>query len=89
MPTYKCTNCNSYKRSRFEAGCRGSCGTDRCREYCETCNQHTLISMDVANITSDLGVSQNNPILRMAARYISEVEDSNHPRQEAHMTIDK
>jgi hypothetical protein len=45
--------------------------------------------MDVAKITSDLGISQTNPILKLAAKYISEVEDSNHPRQEAHMTIDK
>ena len=89
MPTYKCTNCNEYKRSRFEAGCRGGCGTDRCRECCESCDRHTLISMDVANITSELGISQNNPILRMAAKYVSEVEDPNHWRTEASITIDK
>src|SRR4051794_23573589 len=39
--TYKCMNCNAYKRSRYEAGCRGGCGTDRCRECCESCNQHS------------------------------------------------
>jgi hypothetical protein len=45
--------------------------------------------MDVVNITRDLDISQDNPILKLAVKYISEVEDSSHPRQEARMTIDK
>jgi len=77
MPTFKCTNCNAYKRSRHDAGCHSSCGGN-CREACETCGRTTLISMDVARITDDLGVSRNNPILKMAVKYISEVEDPNH-----------
>jgi len=45
--------------------------------------------MDVANRVLDLGVSQNHPILRLAARYVSEVEDPNHWTKEASITIDK
>ena len=88
MPTYKCTNCDKYKRSRHDAGCHGSCGGN-CREVCETCGQATLISMDVARITDELGIRRNNAVLRMAAKYVSEVEDPNHSRTEASITIDK
>jgi hypothetical protein len=75
-------------RTRHDAGCHSSCNSN-CREVCETCGRNTLISMDVVNITDDLGISRDNPILKMAVKYISEVEDPNHSRTEARLVIDK
>jgi hypothetical protein len=89
MASYKCTNCDAYKRSKYEAGCYGSCGKRDCRDCCESCGQHTLINMSVVNVTSDMGISQSNPVLKMVTKYINEVEDSDHWRQECSVTIDK
>jgi hypothetical protein len=75
MPTYKCTNCNEYKRSKYEAGCYGSCGKRDCKECCESCGNHTLISMEVANISSEIGISVSNPVLRLIQQQINEVDN--------------
>jgi hypothetical protein len=74
MPTYKCTNCNEYKRSKYEAGCNGNCGKRDCRECCETCGNHTLVSTEVAVIGNQLGLSQDNEILPILQRMKNEVD---------------
>nr|CAG8439272.1 2922_t:CDS:2 [Entrophospora candida] len=54
MATYKCTTCETYKRSKYEAGCYGSCGKRDCRDCCETCGNHTLVSVEVSTIGNQL-----------------------------------
>lgn len=82
MPTYKCTNCDAYKRSKYEAGCYGSCGRRDCRECCESCGQHTLLSTEVISVTSELGLRVDNPVAQMLQKLKNEVDRGD--KSEAH-----
>jgi len=74
MATYKCTNCDAYKCSKYEAGCYGSCGKRDCRDCCESCGNHTLVSTEVSKIGNQLGLSQDNEILPILQRMKNEVD---------------
>ena len=87
MPTYKCSNCNEYKRSKYEAGCYGSCGKKDCRDCCESCGQHTLFSTDVVKIGNELGLRQDNPVLPILQRLKNEVDYGN--KRYFHWTIEQ
>jgi len=89
MTYYKCTNCNDYKRSKYEAGCYGNCGNRDCKECCESCGNHTLVSMEVANISSEIGISISNPVLRLIQQQINEVESPYSSRRQFTVVIDQ
>lgn len=87
MPTYKCTNCNENKRSRYEAGCYGKCGKRDCRDCCETCGNHSLISTEVTRIGNEIGLRSDNPVLPILQRLKNEVDYGN--KQEFHWVIEQ
>jgi hypothetical protein len=69
-----CVNCHDYKRSKYEAGCYGSCGKRDCEHCCSNCGQHSLIETAVINVINELSISKHSPVLGILQRMKEQVD---------------
>lgn len=69
-----CVTCHDTYRSKYEAGCYGSCGKRDCEHCCSNCGQHSLIESEVIRTINELSISKHSPVLRILQSMKEEVD---------------